>query len=45
MAWNSPEYQGQRCHADCDERRDPDGTAKEQLLDVRFADRERAERG
>lgn len=45
MAWNSPEYQGQRRHADRDERRNPDGTAKEQLLHIRFADRKRAERG
>ena len=45
MARNSPEYQGQRSHADRDKRRNPDGTAKEQLLHVRFADRKCAERG
>lgn len=45
MAWDCPEYQGQRSHTDRNKRGNPDGTAKEQLLHVRFADRKRAERG
>ena len=45
MAWNSPEYQGQRSHTDRDQRRHPDGTPKEQLPHVGFTDCERAERG
>lgn len=45
MARNSPKYQGQGSHADRDERRNPDGTPKEQLLHIRFAYSKRAERG
>ncbi len=44
MPGNSPEQQCQSCDTDCDEDADPYGAAEQELLHIRLADAQRAER-